>query len=48
MLRCFQCGISIDDLQRLSVGMVFDIFTESQNDTYDYKQMATQDDFNKF
>lgn len=48
MLRCFQCGISVADLEQLSTGMVYDIFTESRNDNYEYKQVATQSDFDKF
>lgn len=48
MLRCFQCGITITDLEQLSIGMVYDIFTENQNDNYEYKQVATQSDFDKF
>ena len=45
MLRCFQVGMSIADLEQMSVGMVLDIFTESSNDQYDYKQVANQADF---
>lgn len=48
MLRCFQTGISISDLERLSIGTVLDIFTESDNDNYDYGQLATQADFDKY
>ena len=48
MLRCFQCGISIADLEQLNTGMVYDIFTENQNDSYDYKQLATQADYDKW
>lgn len=48
MLRCFQVGLHIADLEYLSVGMVLDIFTESGNDNYEYKDVATQADFNKF
>lgn len=36
------------DLEQLSIGTVIDIFTESDNDNYDYKQVATQSDFDKF
>lgn len=48
MLRCFQCGIRMADLEALSIGMVFDIFTESDNDNFDYKPLANQSDFDKF
>lgn len=48
MLRCFQMGITVADLEVLSIGMVFDMFTESDNDSFDYKPVANQDDFDKF
>ena len=41
-------GISISDLDLLSIGLVMDMFTESQNDSYEYPVMATQEDFDKF
>lgn len=40
--------MSIADLEHLSVGMVFDIFTESKNDQYKYQDLANQEDFDKF
>lgn len=36
------------DLDALTVGMVNDMFIEKSNDDYPYKQIATQDDFDKF
>lgn len=48
MLRAVQMGISIRDLELLTVGIVLDIFTEAQNDSYDYPLMAQQGDFDKF
>ena len=48
LLRCFQNNIRIDDLDMMDVGMVFDIFTESNNDNYEYDVKATQEDFDKF
>ena len=36
------------DLDLLTVGMVMDMFTEQQNDSYKYPKMATQEDFDKF
>lgn len=48
MLRCFQVGLHIADLEALSMGMVFDIFTEHGNDNYEYKQVACQADFDNF
>ena len=48
MLRAAQIGISISDLDLLSIGLVMDMFTEYQNDNYKYPNMATQNDFDKF
>lgn len=44
LLRCIQAGLSMSDLEKMSMGMVFDIFTEKQNDNYEYPLIATQKD----
>lgn len=44
VLRCAQCGISMDFLKDMSIGMVYDVFTEYGNDSYEYPYMATQAD----
>lgn len=48
MLRCVQLGISIRDLDLLTVGLVNDMFTENANDGCKYREIASQDDFDKF
>lgn len=48
LLRCAQVGISIQDLDLLTVGLVLDIFTEKNNDDYKWQKMATQEDMDKF
>lgn len=49
LLRCVQLGISIRDLDLLTIGMVNDMYTESSNDEYKgYKEIATQEDFDLF
>ena len=49
LLRCVQLGISIRDLDLLTIGMVNDMFVESKNDEYKgWKQVATQEDFDRF
>lgn len=48
LLRCVQLGISIADLDLLTIGLVNDMFTERQNDDYPYKELASQSDFDKF
>lgn len=47
LLRCLQIGLSLRDLDLLTVGMVNDIFIENMNDNYDYKELATQEDFDR-
>jgi hypothetical protein len=44
MLRCVQLGISISELELLSIGLINDMYIESQNDEYDYSYIATQKD----
>jgi len=48
LLRCVQIGISIRDLDLLTVGLVNDMFTESGNDDVKYAQVAQQEDFDAF
>lgn len=48
MLRAVQLGISVRDLDLLTVGLVNDMFIENSNDDYDYPTVATQEDFDKF
>ena len=48
MLRCVQLGISIRDLDLLSIGLVNDMFIESDNDDCEYDTLARQEDMDKF
>lgn len=48
LLRCLEIGISIGDLDYLTIGMVMDIWTEKTNDSVKYVNLATQEDFDKF
>ena len=48
LLRCMEIGISIADLDLLTIGLVLDIWTEKANDDVKYKKKATQADFDKF
>lgn len=49
LLRCVQLGISIRDLDLLTIGMVNDMFIEFKNDDYEgYCEVATQSDFDSF
>lgn len=52
LLRCLEVGLSMSDLELMTVGLVLDIWTERLND--DVKEPksdireATQEDFDKF
>jgi len=48
LLRCLQIGISIRDLDLLTIGTVNDVFTESQNDTVEYPRVASQEMMDSF
>ena len=48
LLRCVELGISISDLDLLTIGLVLDMWTEKANDDVKYDRIATQEDFNKF
>ncbi len=42
-------GISIRDLDLLTIGLVNDMYAENGNDDYKgYKELATQEDFDRF
>lgn len=41
-------GVSIRDLDLLSVGLVLDMFSERSNDEVKYPYQATQTDFDRF
>ena len=48
LLRSVELGISIRDLDLLTIGLVLDMWTEKSNDGVKYKRLATQEDFDKF
>lgn len=48
LLRCCEVGLSLSDLDELTVGMVNDMFIEKSNDSYDWKEMANQEDMDNF
>ena len=48
LLRCVQLGISLADLELLTVGMVNDMYTEQANDELKDPIKATQRDFDTF
>ena len=50
LLRCVELGISIRDLELLTIGLILDMWTERDNDGADYDEVrpATQEDFDSF
>lgn len=48
LLRCVELGVSISDLDLLTVGLLIDMWTEKANDGVKYRKIATQEDFDKF
>lgn len=49
LLRCKQLGLSMTELDLLTIGLINDMFTERENDDYDgWNEMASQADFDSF
>ena len=48
LLRCVQLGISMADMELLSIGLVNDMFVESRNDECRYAEIGTQEDMDRF
>ncbi len=48
LLRCAQLGLSMADLELLSIGLINDMYVESRNDDYNYAEVAIQEDFDRF
>ena len=48
LLRCVQLGLSIADLELLSIGLINDMYAESRNDSCSYSVLGTQQDMDCF
>lgn len=48
LLRCVQLGISMADMELLSIGLINDMYSESRNDEWNYCQIATQEDMDRW
>lgn len=46
--RCIQLGLSMADLELLSISLINDMYAESRNDDCKYAELATQEDFDRF
>lgn len=47
ILRAIELGLSITDLDFLSLGEITDLFIEKINDSFDYPYKATQADIDR-
>ena len=47
MLRCAQIGISISELENITLGMAYEIMSDYNNEYYNYPYIATQEDMDK-
>ena len=48
LLRCTQLGLSMSDLDLLTIGVVYDMMTERENDNESYDYVGTQADMDNF
>lgn len=48
MLRCAELGLSDEALANMSLGMVYDLMTERENDSYEYPYKAQKGDLKAF
>lgn len=48
LLRAVQLGLSMKDLDEVTVGMIYDMFYEMSNDKEEYDEIATQEDMDNF
>lgn len=49
LLRCKQLGLTLTELDLLTIGIINDMFTERENDDFDgWSEVAGQADFDAF
>ena len=48
LLRCIQLGVSLSELDMLTIGLVNDLITERENDEFKWPYKAVQADFDVF
>ena len=48
MLRCSELGLTTEDLDGMTIGMVYDLMTEKANDAVQWPYKATQADIERF
>jgi len=49
LLRCKQLGLTLTELDMLTIGLINDMFAERENDDYEgWSEVAGQEDFDSF
>lgn len=48
MLRALKLGISIRDMELVTIGMINEMYAEEANDSLDWPELATQEDIDRF
>lgn len=48
MLRAVKLGISIRDMELMTIGMINEMYAEEANDSLDWPELATQEDMDRF
>ena len=48
LLRCVQIGLSLSELDLLTIGVVNDMFTDKEKYSFKYETLATQEDVDQF
>lgn len=48
VLRAKQMGLSLSEMEELEEGFITDMIIESNNDSCEYKEIASQEDFDRF
>ena len=47
LLRAVRIGVPLGDLDRLTIGMLNDMYAEAANDELDWPTLATQEDMDR-
>ena len=48
MLRALKLGISLRDMELVTIGMINEMYAEAANDSLDWPELATQEDMDRF
>lgn len=48
MLRAVKLGITIRDMELVTIGMINEMYAEEANDSLDWPELATQEDMDRF